>query len=260
MVSRKSKASNGDLKVIVHRPGVMLLWRFLLVIVCLAIWGVGFLVGGWEERRAPTKLLYEEREHLLAKIVEYRKRIGDFEIELAQKDVELDIAKASSEKVREDYRQLYEQLDEYRAQVAHYQRVLKPNTGDQGIVMGLLALTEVEEGASNSRFVRFSLDFFQTVDRLKLTGSVEMVLSGRLNGEVRTWKFSDLAKEPLQLNLGFRHYQTLEGVIQLPANVEPMEVTVTAQITRGKTANISKAFAWTLKELSDDLGQGETLE
>lgn len=265
MVSRKSKQPSGDLRVVVHRPGVTLMWRMLLVVVCFAIWGIGFLVGGWEERRVPTKLLYEEREHLLVKIVEYRKRIGDLEIELAQRDVELDIARASSEKIREDYRTLYEELDQLKAEVVHYQRVLKPNTGDQGIVMGLLGLSPAadtaDETQGSERRVEFSLDFFQTVDRLKLTGNVDMILSGRINGEVKTWSFQDLSlKDPLQLNLGFRHYQTLEGIIVLPAGVEPLEVTVNAEITRGKTVSLSKVFAWTLKELSDDLEQGEALE
>lgn len=263
MISGKSKTSNGDLRVVVHRPGVALMWRVLLVIVCFAIWGVGFLVGGWEERRVPTKLLYEEREHLLAKIVEYRNRIGDLEIELAQRDVELDIARASSEKVRDDYRNMYERLDQLQAEVVHYQRVLKPNTGDQGIVMGMLRLDlarNLNESQEKRRLINFSLDFFQTVDRLKLTGDVEMILKGRQGGETKTWNFKDLsAQDPLQLNLGFRHYQTLGGVIELPVGVEPLEVAVNAKITRGKTVSLSKVFAWTLKELSDDLEQGEAL-
>lgn len=253
MASRK-KAPSGDLKVVVHRPGITLLWRVLLVVVCFAIWGVGFVVGGWEERRVPTQLLYEEREHLLSKIVEYRKRIGDLEIKLAQKEVALDIAKVASEKVREDYRNLYERLDELQEQVTHYQRVLKPNTGEQGIVMGLL---EMSAGESDAVY-HYSIDFFQAIERRKVSGEVKLTLSGKVGDEVKTWEFEALAaEEPLQLKLGFMHYQTLSGTITLPEGVQPLEVTVNAEITKGKSVTLSKVFAWTLKELSDDLEQGE---
>jgi hypothetical protein len=248
------KAPSGDLKVVVHRPGITLLWRVLLVIVCFAIWGVGFIVGGWEERRVPTQLLYEEREHLLAKIVEYRRRIGDLEIQLSQKDVALEIAKSASDKVRADYRTLYEELDALREQVTQYQRVLTPDAGEQGIVMGLLDM----QTAEGENLYRFSIDFFQVVERRKVSGDVHLILSGRLGEEVKNWDFQSLAaEEPLQLKLGFMHYQTLSGIISLPDGVQPLEVTVNAEITKGKSVAISKVFTWTLKELSDDLEQVE---
>ncbi|MEC8012383.1 MAG: DUF6776 family protein [Pseudomonadota bacterium] len=254
MAKRKSKASGGDLKVVVHRPALTFIWRVLLIVVCLGIWGVGYMVGGWQESQAPIKLLYEEREHLLAKIVEYRKRISDLEIELAQKGVELDIAQESNLKVRDDYRRLYEQMDNLEAQVTHYQRVLKPNAGEQGVVLGLLSMQPTE---SLTEF-NYSVDIFQAIDRRRLTGQADIKLRGYVNGEEKTWDFAALAaKEPLQLKLGFVHFQTLAGTIKLPENVKPVEVIVNAEITGGKSVTLSKAFPWTLKELSDDLEQGE---
>ena len=254
MVGNMYKTPAGDLRVIVHRPGLTLLWRVLLVIVCLAIWCVGYYVGGLDNGAVPTQLLYEEREHLLAKIVEYRKRIGDLEIKIAQKEVEIEIVQTSSEKVRDDYTDLFNQLDELNAKVSNYQRVLKPNAGAQGIVMGLL---EIKHGADDGEYT-FSLDFFQAIDRRKIAGEVTMQLKGELNGEEKTWDFTSLnTKEPLQLKLGVVHYQTQSGVIVLPKGAKPKEVIVNAEITQGKTVSLSKTFGWSLRELSNDVEQGE---
>lgn len=242
---KKGKANSGDLRVVVHRPGVTLFWRLALVVVCFAIWGVGFLVGGWDKRQVPTQLLYEEREHLLAKIIEYRKRIGDLEIQLAQKQVELDIAQVASGKIRDDYRRLYEQLDKLEAEVSNYKRVLKPNAGEQGVIMGLLDLTPAEQ----PRQVTFSLDFFQSVDRRKISGDVKMQLRGKIGDEIQSWDFAALAVEkPLHFKLGFMHYQTISGTIELPEGVQPIEIVVEAEITAGKQVNLSKVFRWTLED------------
>ena len=48
MAKRKSKASGGDLKVVVHRPALTFIWRVLLIVVCLALIGTGIwsLVSG----------------------------------------------------------------------------------------------------------------------------------------------------------------------------------------------------------------------
>lgn len=254
MFKRKTKTTNGELRLVEHRPGVILLWRVLLVVVCLGIWVVGYFVGSWQTRQAPIKLLYEEREHLLAKIVEYRKRIGDLEIELAKRNVEIDIAQASNVKVREDYRRLYEKLDELDDQITHYQRVLKPNAGEQGVVFGLLNMETTE----SKDVFSFSLDIYQAIDRKKLSGKVEFALKGIENGKEKTWTFESLAaQQPLQLKLGFVHYQTLAGEIRVPESIKPLEVIVNAEITGGKSVTLTKAFPWTLKELSDDLEQGE---
>lgn len=254
MTSEK-KTSNGDLQVAKPAQGLLLVWRVLFVIVCLAIWVVGFVVGGWKSQQAPTDLLYEEREHLLAKIVEYRNRIGDLDIERAQQQVALDIAEASSEKVRQEYRLLYKQLDGLQEKLTHYERVLKPNAGEQGIVMGLLEITALD---GQSQY-QYSIDFFQAVERRKLAGQVQLSLNGELNGQPQTWDFQSLiVQEPLNLKLGFMHYQTLTGVIKLPKGAVPLAVVVSAQISQGKSVRLAKVFDWVVK-VGDDRSQKEKL-
>lgn len=247
--------SSGDLKLVVHRPGQVWLWRILLVVVCFLIWLVGFKVGGWEARRVPIDLILKEREHLLVQLVQYRHRIGEMEMQLAQRDIEIDILRNSSQKVREDLERLYEERDQFAAQVTQYQRVLKPESGEQGIVLGLLDLTRL----TGERVYQYTFDVFQSIDRRKVLGDVKMTLVGDKDGVQKSWDFESLAfEEPLQLKLGFMNYQTLTGAIQVPEGVEPQAVLVEVTISKGKSVNLSRTYTWTEKESSNHVEQGQT--
>lgn len=251
MLFNTSKGPHAELKVVAHRPRFVLLVRALLVVVCFGLWTVGFFTGQWYMRSPPVTLILKEREHLLSKIVEYRKRVADMEIALAQKKVEVDIASSSSSSLRNDYSKMLEKVDELEEQVAHYQRVLKPNTGEQGLVMGLLDVVLIDDN-----LYRFSIDFFQAVDRKKLAGSAKIEIIGMIDGKEERYDFAGLAaKEPLELKLGFIHYQTLEGQISLPDRFEPSQVIVTADFQRGKSVTLRKEFSWTVRESSDDVEQ-----
>jgi|GEM_PF-1631377 len=257
-----------DLRVIEHRPKVVFFWRLLLVLVCFALWAVGFFTGQWYLRSAPMELILNEREYLLEQIVSSRKRIVDLEVSLAQRQVEADIAQASTERMRTDYKKMFSSIDELNAQLTRYKKVLKPNAGEQGLVLGVLEVNSIDQNPQNREY-NFSIDLFQPVDRLRLGGNISFLMTGIQESTSeesqdpveKSYSFSEISLSgPLQTKLGFMHYQTIAGDIKLPEGFRPRSVQVVAQFDQGKQVTLNKNFPWASAGANDELTQPSATE
>lgn len=189
--------------------------------------------------------------------------------ELAHKDLsavrlELDAARASELKLRQDYEaarlgaevdqqaleSVRQELLEQKTQMAEleeenqfYRNLMAPSGNARGLNIGTLELSETE----TPRHFRFKIVMQQlATDHTVLKGTLNVNIVGRENGEIRVVPLSDLSKDVPSANikLRYKYFQNIEGVLVLPDVFEPERIELVARSSGKKSTTVEKRFGW----------------
>jgi hypothetical protein len=223
-------------------------WRLLaLAIYALVLaggfWG-GFEIGGARvaARVAPElERLREERDSARAELAEIQSKVTDLQQESAVLERSRQIERETGKSLQDQLKLAQAERLELIQDLSYLKRLVQD--GGRGAVK--VHDLRVQRGGPPGRF-----DYNFTITQLiqdfgETRGRVLLELTGSADGKDVVLGLSDLPfAEPRELEMGFEHFQTFSGRLEIPAAFSPRMLTVTIRPASEQIAETSSAFPW----------------
>lgn len=199
------------------------------------------LDAGYAKLEAKRAALGEENAALNGQIEELLKENADLngQIAILERSRQID-AKAYS-KVDDHLKQLQNEILTLREELGFYRGIVS-SEGSRGISIHTFVVEK--EGTTDA--YRYFLVLTRNMRNDKvISGKVDLSISGEMNGDLKQLTFKEVSMPAISgLEFAFKHFQRLEGRMQLPQGFVPHRVYVKV-ITAGKRpANLEKTFDW----------------
>ena len=238
------KGSKQEQMVVVpYRPRRRALFITVLVSVVAASVVSGFLYGYCQGLSAQGAV-QDEREKLKAELSALRIQNTDLSRQVAILDRSSMVDQRATVEVQATIRNLREQLAQLQQDVVFYRQVVSSDTVDTGLVVGQMNIY----GTSDPGRFRYKLVMRQqdADGDSYLRGHVNVNLVGRRGDEQMIFALRDISDEQDQLDirLGFKYFQTIEGELALPAGFEPERIQIVAVATEPVGKSIDQYFSW----------------
>ena len=238
------KGSKQEQMVVVpYRPRRRALFITVLVSVVAASVVSGFLYGYCQGLSAQGAV-QDEREKLKAELSALRIQNTDLSRQVAILDRSSMVDQRATAEVQATIRNLREQLAQLQQDVVFYRQVVSSDTVDTGLVVGQMNIY----GTSDPGRFRYKLVMRQqdADGDSYLRGHVNVNLVGRRGDEQMIFALRDISDEQDQLDirLGFKYFQTIEGELALPAGFEPERIQIVAVSTEPVGKSIDQYLSW----------------
>ena len=238
------KGSKQEQMVVVpYRPRRRALFITVLVSVVAASVVSGFLYGYCQGLSAQGAV-QDERDKLKAELSALRIQNTDLSRQVAILDRSSMVDQRATVEVQATIRNLREQLAQLQQDVVFYRQVVSSDTVDTGLVVGQMNIY----GTSDPGRFRYKLVMRQqdADGDSYLRGHVNVNLVGRRGDEQMIFALRDISDEQDQLDirLGFKYFQTIEGELALPAGFEPERIQIVAVATEPVGKSIDQYFSW----------------
>jgi hypothetical protein len=236
--------------IIDSRPTGRLGIALLLLLVALGSWGYLALDLAQEERAPAQIAVAPPPAQSPEEVDQLERQRATLAHESAELEQQLRILtknrQAESEAVlqaQSEIRQLQSENAQLRSQVAFLSQLFG---GDDGpIDISDLALSRADE--SSFRYW-FKVSRTNAGDNM-LTGQVRIQVRGRLDNEERYFSLSDLSADDRDGHrLGFRHFQEIDGTLELPQNFVPEELLVIVVPDDKATGGARRQFEWRISQ------------
>ena len=238
------KGSKQEQMVVVpYRPRRRALFITVLVSVVAASVVSGFLYGYCQGLSAQGAV-QDERDKLKAELSALRIQNTDLSRQVAILDRSSMVDQRATAEVQATIRNLREQLAQLQQDVVFSRRVVSSDTVDTGLIVGQMNIY----GTSDPGRFRYKLVMRQqdADGDSYLRGHVNVNLVGRRGDEQMIFALRDISDEQDQLDirLGFKYFQTIEGELALPAGFEPERIQIVAVATEPVGKSIDQYFSW----------------
>ena len=238
------KGSKQEQMVVVpYRPRRRALFITVLVSVVAASVVSGFLYGYCQGLSAQGAV-QDERDKLKAELSALRIQNTDLSRQVAILDRSSMVDQRATAEVQATIRNLREQLAQLQQDVVFYRQVVSSDTIDTGLIVGQMNIY----GTSDPGRFRYKLVMRQqdADGDSYLRGHVNVNLVGRRGDEQMIFALRDISDEQDQLDirLGFKYFQTIEGELALPAGFEPERIQIVAVATEPVGKSIDQYFSW----------------
>ena len=213
------------------------------VLAALAVWGVfewGRRAGGYDalETSRVRQALADQ--------------IAALEVENADLRRELAVMRAAGRVDRESYGRVSREIDDLESQVAElneelafFRGVMSPAEGDSELQVQTVQIQPADE----ARAFRLRLVLVQPGPQDKrVTGALEVTLSGNDEDGKRRLSISQLGAEPADLRYAFRYFQIVERDVTLPEGFTPDRVDIRLRPARRGADEIEVSFPWRLDD------------
>ena len=238
------KGSKQEQMVVVpYRPRRRALFITVLVSVVAASVVSGFLYGYCQGLSAQGAV-QDERDKLKAELSALRIQNTDLSRQVAILDRSSMVDQRATAEVQATIRNLREQLAQLQQDVVFYRQVVSSDTVDTGLIVGQMNIY----GTSDPGRFRYKLVMRQqdADGDSYLRGHVNVNLVGRRGDEQMIFALRDISDEQDQLDirLGFKYFQTIEGELALPTGFEPERIQIAAVATEPVGKSIDQYFSW----------------
>ena len=238
---------SGELIVKSHRP--WLRWLLLIgswvgvFVVALSSYWLGQIQAGYNLVETAR-----ERESLKQSLTEQEgenKQLGEQVMVLERTQA---IDSQSYGVVRDDLKQLQEEILELREEVEFYRGIVSPRDRQAGLDIQTFKLEPTDE----ERLYHFDLVLSQVLKNERFVkGVVKLFVHGVQDGEPLSLDFRDISpNKSVGRSISFRYFQRMGGDIRLPEGFVPRDVMI-EMVPQGRDA-VSKTFPW--DDLKPDKG------
>jgi hypothetical protein len=140
-----------------------------------------------------------------------------------------------------------ETIAQLQEDVLFYKQIAEPEStqAELGLVIGQLDLTTTRD----PKRLRYKLEFRQQGGTGRLSGHANVNVLGDQDGQRVSLPLSSLSKSEknLDIPLGFRYFQNVEGELELPEGFTPERVEVLAATEGDKAKSVQKGFGWVVR-------------
>lgn len=219
--------------------------RLLLVLGVVVIAAGAYLSFELGRYQAGYSLLDERRtvERLEAELAQREARIEALEREKSILETSREIDRETYARVESELDRLQQRIQAQEEELAFYRGIVTPEDGVSGLRIQSLEIV----AADSERHHTLRLTLVQAiVHNERVSGSVQLSFSGRLDGEAVELGYGEVAAggESRALGYDFRYFQTLERELALPVGFEPDTVTVQVRPRQPRDEPITQEFGW----------------
>ncbi|MFC3122352.1 DUF6776 family protein [Agaribacter flavus] len=173
--------------------------------------------------------------------------------ELNKRKIELDVQRLSNEKTQTQLRDLLKREIELKQEVAFYQRVMAPETTQDGFVVERV---EIEATNSDNHF-RLKLMLLQHENiKAVIKGTLAIQIIGSLEGKPKQYSLTALQQNvPNEvLDFAFKYFQVIETRFTLPESFIPSRIDISTDVYkyRKKRGSYSTSIQWEEAYASDE--------
>lgn len=160
-----------------------------------------------------------------------------------QLQVKLTLAQMSEQEARKGQTRAVQEQAELIEQIAFYQRVVAPETTQDGFSVDALNVSSV----NNTQYWQLNAVLLQQRKiKAMISGTMTIDVKGTRNGKPDVFTLSDKTMTSGNLKYGFRYFQTIEAVFELPAGFIPSSIDVSTTVYQYRKAKgkYSREFDW----------------
>lgn len=239
--------------VVPHRPWRRWGMRFAgIVILVLAVYGA--YRYGLQSGFSAQQSWVAERRALQAALAEAEKQQEALRMKVATLERGSLVDRQSNESSRQVIRDLTDQVARLEEEVALYQGIMSPSTGDEGLRVQEMTL---EPTSSDNRF-RYTLMLTQAGNNDQyLQGFVGVNIVGSQAGERVALPLKDVSDDidDVDIKFRYRYFQDIKGDLVLPDGFVPDQIQVVAQAVGQRSARVEAAYDWSDLENGTNVGQ-----
>jgi hypothetical protein len=223
-------------------------WRllalaFYTLVLAGAFWG-GFELGGTRVATTAAPELDRfraERDSAVAELAALQSKVTELQQESAVLERSRQIERETAKSLQDQLKLAQAERLELIQDLTYLKRLVQE--GGRGAVK--VHDLRVQHGASPARF-GYSFTITQLIQDFGETrGRVLLELTGSKGGEDVVIALADLpSADPRELEMGFEHFQTFSGHLEIPPGFSPRVLTVTIRPSSEQVAETSSAFPW----------------
>lgn len=158
-----------------------------------------------------------------------------------------EVDRAALEILRRDFADQKETLSDLAEGLRFYKSLMTPEAVEQGLSLRNLELVPTaEEGRLAFRIVAQQ----KARQHRILTGTLRAEIFGERDGEQVSYSWAELSNnlDNHAVPLRFRYFQSIEGVLELPAGFTPLGVNVIAVATQPAAMRVSRRYRWQVQD------------
>ncbi len=228
---------------------LMLLTLLLLIVVLVwlswLVFSYGQVQGGFEREQVA-----QQSSRYLQQIDEQQQELGELRVQTARHKREAQIEHEAGRRLQQQLIQLHKNTEELKNEVALLRSLMSSNSGSLYIKRFQVYSTET------AGKYRYQLIVAQALDNVGTTkGKLIISLVGKQGGKASRLKLEQFSEDAAaSIALEFKHYQDVNGVIDLPEGFMPESVELEIQPKNSKLSKMNKQFAWKVID-ADNRGQ-----
>ena len=252
---RAAKAPQNDQLIVVPYRPRRKLWMLLITLLGYSVVAIGSYYGAQlvvqQRSMVPASLLVVQPP---AEVAELEASIAQLEEQIAIYQQNGKVERQAIELVRQENKQLLDQISGLEEQVAYYKRVMNTDKRDKGLVIGKMLIKSTTEPM---RF-RYNFNLIQVSGSSRVGGKVFVTLLGVEYGQKREIPLKELSDsvDNIGIKVGFHNFQSIQGELVITDGFQPEQVEIIAQFDSGKSVRLRKVYDWAVQETLSDVGKG----
>lgn len=228
--------------VIRHRPGYRLKRTLILLVFTVAA-AVGGYATGLAQGGFRFSTVEDSRDRLESELEDLRSRYVEASQQLTNLERGRTIDQQALNQARRSIVKLETRIASLRADLTFYKNIMAPSETSKGLQVDRLSLQPSrQESAYNFKLVLTQVGN----NKSYISGVVAVNVIGVRNEEKEVIALRDLSEDidDLGVKFRFRYFQDIEGLLEVPADFEPMEIQIVAKSEGQKSAQAERTFDW----------------
>lgn len=228
--------------VIRHRPGYRLRRTLILLVFTVAA-AVGGYATGLAQGGFRFSTVEDSRDRLESELEDLRSRYVEASQQLTNLERGRTIDQQALNQARRSIVKLETRIASLRADLTFYKNIMAPSETSKGLQVDRLSLQPSrQESAYNFKLVLTQVGN----NKSYISGVVAVNVIGVRNEEKEVIALRDLSEDidDLGVKFRFRYFQDIEGLLEVPADFEPMEIQIVAKSEGQKSAQAERTFDW----------------
>lgn len=228
--------------VIRHRRGYRLRRTLILLVFTVAA-AVGGYATGLAQGGFRFSTVEDSRDRLESELEDLRSRYVEASQQLTNLERGRTIDQQALNQARRSIVKLETRIASLRADLTFYKNIMAPSETSKGLQVDRLSLQPSrQESAYNFKLVLTQVGN----NKSYISGVVAVNVIGVRNEEKEVIALRDLSEDidDLGVKFRFRYFQDIEGLLEVPADFEPMEIQIVAKSEGQKSAQAERTFDW----------------
>ncbi|MCW8889266.1 MAG: hypothetical protein OQL20_01240 [Sedimenticola sp.] len=212
-----------------------------------------FMLLGWQNYLPQPVPVVDEVTPLKRIIAEQKGRITLLETERSRLREQIAALERAGQIDQEAIRQVRDELMQSQADYLDMEKeltllrgIVETSVKSEGLYIQGFRLGRTDE----DRNYRYGFTVSQSLKNAgAAVGWIQLALEGEQSGEQRVLSLKEITKENEEkLKMRFRHFQDVDGLIQVPEGFNPERVVIEINPTNNRLPQIKKTFDWLVAE------------
>jgi hypothetical protein len=226
--------------------------RVMMGLAAVLLFVAGFTAGSWGGLPLGLESAMENRQ-LRERVLVMAKELESLRQWKAENETRREIDRTALELVRQELATQQETIAELEKGIHFYRSLMAPDSEADGLSVRSI---DIAPGANGKHPFRILVQQSARKHDL-LTGTLQVVVNGTLDGEAASYDLSDISDQVPNpdIRLRFKYFQAIDGLLELPAGFTPDSLSVSARSVTPRKSVVNKEIPWAVQEEISHVGQ-----